>query len=184
MKKRLSLIALLQTCVLVLSIATSSQAKSNIVRITIGDMYFKPDTIQLKVGQDVEIKLVNQGKLEHEFMVGRAVKMEEDEYETHEEIPEAVNVKHEHHEGLHEANAGMSRGFETDFFEGIEVVIRTENGAEFMNVPGHGTMVKLKPEGKAILSFKVPTDHKGEWEMACFVDGHYEAGMKGLITIN
>lgn len=45
-------------------------------------------------------------------------------------------------------------------------------------------MVMLKPEGKATLTFKIPSDRKGEWEMACFVPGHYEAKMKGKIIIN
>lgn len=131
----------------------------------------------LKAGQEAKIELINEGKIEHEFMVGRGVKMEEDENETHEGMHEALEVEHEHHEGLHEAQVGKSKRFEKDFFEGIEVVAQTENGAKFMDIPGHGTMVTLEPEDKATLTFKVPTDRKGEWEMACFVLGHYEADM-------
>ncbi len=172
MKKALLLITLLPVCVLLLPIAISSQEKSNTVRIRIGDLYFKPETIILKGGQEVRIELINEGKIEHEFMVGRGVKMEEDENETHEGMHEALEVEHEHHEGLHEAPAGKSKRFEKDFFEGIKVVAQTENGAKFMDIPGHGTMVTLEPEAKATLTFEVPTDRKGEWEMACFVPGH------------
>lgn len=106
--------------------------------------------------------MVNEGKLEHEFMVGRGVMTEQ---------------------GKHEMHGEMSKRFEKNFFDGIEVVAQTNNGAEFMSVPGHGTMVALKPQGKATLTFKVPTDRKGEWIMACFMLGHYEAMMKGKVIV-
>jgi len=82
------------------------------------------------------------------------------------------------------AHIGMSRGFEKDFFEGVKIVAETGDGAELTRVPGHGTMVTHKPEGKATLTFKVPADRKGEWQMACFVPGRYEAKMKGKVIIN
>lgn len=183
MKKSYFLKILLVVSTLSLLIACSRQAESNTVPITIGDLYFKPDTIELKAGHEVKIELVNQGKIEHEFMVGRGVKMEKDEDESHnhEGNHEALEGAHKDQEGNQGAHEG--KRFETDFFEGIEVVAQTENGAEFMYVPGHGTMVMLKPEGKATLTFKTPSDRKGEWEMACFVPGHYEAKMRGKIII-
>jgi uncharacterized cupredoxin-like copper-binding protein len=140
----------------------SSQDASNTVQIKVGDFYFKPGTVQLKAGQEVTIELVNEGKLEHEFMVGRDVMTEQ---------------------GKHEMHGEMSKRFEKNFFDGIELVAQNNNGAEFMSVPGHGAMVALKPQGKATLTFKVPTDRKGEWIMACFMLGHYEAMMKGKVIV-
>lgn len=184
------LMTLLTASVLLLLIANSCQTESNTLQIRIGDLYFKPDKIELKAGDEVKIELVNEGKFVHEFMVGRGVKMEGNEGENHEELhdhsegkAEASEVEHEHHKGGHEAHIGMSKSFEKDFFEGINVVAQTENGAEFMRVPRHGTMVTLKPEGRATLTFKIPSDRKGEWEMACFVPGHYEAKMMGHIIV-
>lgn len=140
----------------------SSQETSNTLQIKVGDFYFKPETVQLKGGQKVKIELVNEGKHDHEFMVGRGVMTEQGEHEMHGE---------------------MSKRFEKNFFDGIEVVAQTNKGAEFMSVPGHGTMVALKPQGKATLTFKVPTDRKGEWIMACFMLGHYETMMKGKVIV-
>lgn len=149
--------------------AYSSQDEPNTIQIRIGEFYLKPEIVQLKAGQAVNIRLVNEGKLEHEFMVGQGVKMEEGE--------------HEHSKTTHEIHWAMSRRFERDFFEGIDVAVQTENGANFMKVPGHGTMVTLKPQGKATLKFKVPTYRKGEWIMACFMPGHYEAKMSGKVIV-
>lgn len=190
MKRFLFWIILLPVSFLLLLTACKHQEESNTIHILTGDFYFKPATIELKAGQEVMIELANEGNIEHEFMVGRGVKMAGDKDESHEEMDEAGEVEHEtseagheHHEGMHSAHSGASRGFDEDFFEGIDVKAETENGAEFMRMPGHGTMVLLKPHGKAIISFTVPTDRIGEWEMACFIPGHYEAMMRGKVIV-
>ncbi len=182
MKKTLFVAVLFAVSAIYLQIGWSNQAEPDIVQVQIGDLYFKPESIQLRAGHKVEIELINKGKIEHEFMVGRGVE-EDNESESHMEMPDEDKGKYEHHEGVHNTHSEMSKRFEKDFFEGVEVVAQTENGAEFMKVPGHGTMVRLKPESRATITFTVPVDHKGKWQMACFVPGHYEANMKGEIII-
>lgn len=151
---------LLAVSYLIVPTAYSSQSELNTVQIRIGDFYFKPQTLRLMTDQRVEIELVNEGKVEHEFMVGRGVNMEKED--------EAHTEKH--------------GSFEKDFFYGIEVM-HTEKGSKFMKVPGHGTMVTLKPGGRATLIFKVPDNRRGQWQIACFMPGHYDAGMKGTLII-
>lgn len=189
MKKLLFLIILLPVSFLLLLAACKRHDESNTIKILTGDFYFKPTTIELKAGKEVKIELVNEGNIEHEFMVGRGVKMagdneaREDTHEAGEREYESSETGHEHHEGMHGTHAGASRGFDQDFFEGIDLKTETENGAEFMRMPGHGTMVLLKPHGRAIIPFTVPADRIGEWEMACFIPGHYEAKMRGDIVV-
>src|SRR3972149_6920555 len=158
MKKAFFLMTLLGVSALLVQISNSSQTDSNTIQIIIGDFYFKPKTIQLRAGQQVKIELINEEK------------------------QETSKGEHEHQGETH-AHSGMSKGFEKDFFEGVEVAVQTEKGSDFMKAPSHGNMVTLKPEGEAALTFKIPTDRKGEWQMACFVPGHYEAKMKGKIII-
>ena len=200
MKKGIYITILLAVSILFFITACKREAEPNIIQIATGDFYFKPATIELKAGQEVKIELVNEGNIEHEFMVGRGVKAEDSHvhgemHEGMEENTETSEMGHEHNgemhqpegmqdmQGMNNAHAGMSRGFDQDFFEGINVAAETENGAEFMRMPGHGTMVLLKPHGKAIITFNVPTDRIGEWEMACFIPGHYEAMMRGKIIV-
>jgi uncharacterized cupredoxin-like copper-binding protein len=57
--------------------------------IELTEFAFSPDTLEVQVGQEVTLNLVNKGALQHEFMVGRNVMMME----------------------------GMANGFEMDFLE-------------------------------------------------------------------
>lgn len=124
------------------------------VRITMGEFYFRPDTVTLKAGQEVTIELVNEGAVEHEFMVGREVHFED----------------------------GRPEGYKDDFFRGIDVRYVLDK-AKFEREPEHGTEVEVEPGGKAVLTFAVPQDRVGQWEFGCFVSGHYEAGMKGRLVV-
>ena len=65
------------------------------VAIELSEFQFAPDAIEVKVGQTVRFVVDNQGSEAHEFMVGRTV---DDE-------------------------AGFADGFETDFFDGVEVLV-------------------------------------------------------------
>jgi uncharacterized cupredoxin-like copper-binding protein len=49
-----------------------------------------------------------------------------------------------------------------------------------------GFMVVLPVGAKATVTFTVTDDMVGEWEMGCFEqDGvHYDAGMKGAVTVS
>src|SRR3989337_2461282 len=95
MKKAFFLMTLLGVSALLVQISNSSQTDSNTIQIIIGDFYFKPKTIQLRAGQQVKIELINEGKLEHEFMAGRGLKTEEGKDETHKGMHEANEEKQE-----------------------------------------------------------------------------------------
>jgi len=177
--KQNSLSTLLIVFVLLTFITVLSRAESNTIQITVGDFYFRPQTIQIRGGQEVRINLINEGKIEHEFMIGRGV----EGGKSHMEMSTEHEREHSHLEKADNLHSDVSKRFEKDFFEGVEVVARTEGGAKFMSVPGHGTMVRLKPESRATIAFTVPTDRKGRWQMACFLPGHYEAKMKGEIIV-
>src|SRR3990172_411323 len=45
--------------------------------IEMSEYAFEPDTIEVKVGQEVTLELVNMGQLPHELMFGRQVMMME-----------------------------------------------------------------------------------------------------------
>lgn len=124
------------------------------ITVELGDFYFKPVRLELPAGQTVTLQLINKGKVEHEFMIGREV---------------------EYHEGKPE-------GFEHDFFAEVKVTYTVEKG-KVEQEEEHGFEVELEPGGKATLTFTVPADRKGEWEIGCFVPSHYEAGMKGTLIV-
>lgn len=135
--------------------------------IEMSEYSFNPDTIEVRVGQEVTLELVNMGALEHEFMIGQDVMMME----------------------------GRPNRFQTDIFEsaGVEPMLMTMEGEELDHEATHGHeaghsgyMVMLAENGgKATMSFTVTENMVGEWQMGCFLqDGvHYDAGMVGTFVV-
>lgn len=170
--KRYLLFSLWAAIALVFVACSSSPPEPVTYTIEMSEYSFKPDTIEVRVGQEVTLELVNMGALEHELMIGRDVMMME----------------------------GRPNGFQTDMFESAEIepeVMKMESdehddgGHEGEDEHGHeaehsGFMVTL-PEngGKATMSFTVTEDMVGEWQMGCFLQEgvHHDAGMVGTFVV-
>lgn len=122
---------------------------------------FTPNEFEVRVGQEVTFHLVNNGALEHEFMVGRETMMMD----------------------------GMPGGFEHNMFEGEEPMVMggdEDHDMEEMGGMDHGFMVAVPKGGEeATLTFTVTEDMVGEWEIGCFTDGgsHFNQGMHGTLTV-
>lgn len=134
--------------------------------IHMSEYAFEPADIEVQVGQQVTLNLINDGVLEHEIMFGREVMMMEN----------------------------RPSGYQQDMFEvaGIEPeVMQPEAAMESMEEEDHaeehsGFMVILPHTGDtATLTFTANEAMEGEWEMGCFEqDGvHYTAGMVGSFTV-
>lgn len=133
--------------------AAETVKKPRVIHVDMGEFYFNPPVIRLKAGERVRIVFTNSGKLAHEFMAGRKVKMEH----------------------------GMPEGYHKDFFTGIKA--KFSGTGEFENKPGHGTEVYLHSGERGTLTFRVPKSKVGKWQFGCFVPGHYQAGQKGKIVV-
>lgn len=126
---------------------------------------FSPDTIEVKVGQQVTLNLVNKGQLVHEIMFGQSVMMMDN----------------------------RPSGYQVDMFEkaGTEPEV-TMMGDMSMEEAEHeeeghsGFMVVVSENGgEASMTFTVTEEMVGEWEMGCFeLQGvHYDQGMKGKFIV-
>jgi plastocyanin len=144
-----------------------SSAKPEPVKYTVEmtEYAFQPAELQAKVGQEVTIELVNSGVLEHEFMMGRDVKM----------------------------TNNRPDGYMHDMFAETGAEPMVIGGAEEgMDMGGHGTehtgFMVILPTGSenATITLTATEDMVGEWEIGCFSqDGvHYDAGMKGTFVIS
>ncbi len=134
--------------------------------IEMGEFTFTPNTIEVKVGQDVTLELVNKGALEHELMIGREVKL--------------TNSRPD--------------GYQHEMFDAAKVEPMVMGGKEGSDDMGHGHgsehtgfMVTV-PTGseKATVTFRVTEEMVGEWELGCFSQQgvHYDAGMKGTFIVS
>lgn len=118
-------------------VAGSPAAVVRTVQVRMGDdMRFSPQTLRVKLGDTLRIRVSNTGKLLHEFVIG---------------TPEE-NAKH--------AELMMK-------FPGME------HDAPYMAHVAPGQ------EGEIIWRFNTP----GQFEFACLIAGHYQAGMVGTIHV-
>ncbi len=150
--------------VLILAGCSGKSGESVTLTIDMSEYAFTPNTLALKVGQEVTLELVNQGQLAHEIMIGQDVKVEH----------------------------GHPAGYWKDFFAIANVtpqILEASEGAGEAHEGDHehgGYMVVLPKNGdKVVIRFKVTPAMIGEWEMGCFEqDGvHYTSGMKGVVTV-
>ncbi|MEW6046354.1 MAG: cupredoxin domain-containing protein [Bacillota bacterium] len=146
---------LLVAALLALLAAGAQGARRQAFTVVMGEYSFDPATLTVSAGSQVEITLVNQGRLPHEFMV----------------YPSGPNMpmeRKEMHEWV-EANS-MLKGVETT----VEVDGNTISGTEIMEVV-------VKPGARVSIRF-VPA-RTGTFEFACLIPGHYEQGQKGQLIV-
>ena len=133
---------------------TAGAAKEQKVTITMTDFKFTPALITLQSGVPAEIVLVNKGAVEHEFMV----------YKT-----PAGKIK-DWDEYIMPNTYFKDMGEVEGEFEGIGAVAGT-SVFEVEVMKGKTAELKFTPT------------RKGTFEMGCHVEGHYEAGMKGVLVV-
>ncbi len=131
--------------------------------VEMSEYAYSPAVLEVKVGQEVTLNLVNSGQVEHELMIGREVIYED----------------------------GSPNGFQEDLFVtgGVEPEVTggepaSESGDGHMHA-NPGVMVTLPNGESGSLKFAVTSDMVGEWEMGCFSQEgvHYTAGMVGKLVV-
>lgn len=125
------------------------------VQLVLTDYRFTPDRIVLQTGKTYRLTLVNRGSVEHEFVAGRQLMMAG-------------------------GGDGEEQRYMTNFFDGVEVLVQFEGGAVEAEELAE---VEVEPGGEVSLVFSVPNGKQGQWEFACFVPGHYELGMHGVLVV-
>ena len=144
--------------------AQSVAGEPIVIEVTMADFSFSPAVLQIPADRPVTLVFVNTGVVEHEFMVGRT----------------AVNGD-----------------FEVDLFANVNVEMGSEDAADHDDAGAaphdhpdtdvqddHGTMVLTGPGMRSSMTFVLPGVLRGEWEMACFIPGHYDGGMHGTVIVN
>jgi len=129
-----------------------------VAEVDMYELYFanpqgqKNPTIKLPAGKTVGIHIHNEGTLMHEIAIGRTVKKGGDYEQT---LTELV---------------------ESDVFFYYGEAKAELGGAKYGEV-------EVEPGVKDIwIRMTVPAELKGEWEIGCFVEGHYEGGMRATIV--
>jgi uncharacterized cupredoxin-like copper-binding protein len=153
-QQSVSLLALAMRLVLLSFGWTAGAAKAQKITITLREHSFTPAKIALQAGVPAEIRLINEGTLKHEFTAYVTPRGKVSDWDEY-------VMANTYFKDLGEVGAE---------FEGIGAVAGTRVFE-----------VEVQPGKEAELKF-TPT-RKGTFEMACHVEGHYEAGMKGLVVV-
>jgi uncharacterized cupredoxin-like copper-binding protein len=137
-----------------LALGGAAGAAKQKVTITLSEMKFVPNRITVQAGSAVELKLVNRGKVKHEFMVYTVPKagLDPDELEKWAE--------------------------ENSYFKGLE--LKVESGG--IEVVGTNIFEVEIDAGKSAEVTFTPKQ-KGTFEIGCHIEGHYEKGMKGTLIV-
>ncbi|HEX6207233.1 MAG TPA: hypothetical protein VF058_02630 [Actinomycetota bacterium] len=136
--------------------------ESGDLTIVMDEYAFIPDTLTVSAGDEIEVTIVNDGNEPHELMIGMPTGGGP-EWGT--DLFGMMNPEVMSGEGYHMEGVGHMEG---------------EEGEHGM---GHGAEVELEPGGQVTLRMHVPEDATGEWEMGCYLGGHYEAGMHGTMVV-
>lgn len=129
------------------------------LHIHMGEFFFQVEgqaqgaPIEVEAGKTYMLKFHIDGKIQHEAMIGDPTQLHMED--------------------------GMAHGYVNNLFDGVTLkLMGTIKDREF-RVAVMGLMeIDLKQDQLLAIEFTLPESKKGQWEIGCFIMGHYEAGMK------
>lgn len=127
--------------------------------IHMGEFFFQVEgqpqgtPIEVEAGKTYMLQFHIDGKIQHEAMIGDPTQLRMED--------------------------GMAHGYVNNLFDGVTLkLMGTIKDREFQ-VEVMGLMeIDLKQDQLLEVEFTLPEGKKGQWEIGCFLGGHYEAGMK------
>ena len=139
----------------VVGAAAPLAAPAQKLTLTMTDFALTPKAVAVKAGAAVELTLINKGAVQHEFMLYTPL-----------------------------GNMGMTMdmdawGAESTYFKGIGTVEVVSDGRTSRTSGMERVMVD---PGKSV-TVRFVAKRTGTFEFGCHITGHYEAGMKGALTV-
>lgn len=160
------------------------------VVIELSEFEFSPSQITVTAGQEVTFVLRNVGEKEHEFMVGHEVDADEgfpngfhDNFFTN--MAQAPMVSPMDAAMGLEDMGDEEMGDEEMATETTMGDMDEESMGDMEDMEDHGFMVMRAPDEEATVTFTVPEDAVGDWDIGCFEEdgAHWDDGMKGTLTV-
>ena len=167
-----------------------------VIEVNLADYSFSPEQLRIPAGQLVQLVFTNTGEVEHEFMAGRtvvdgdfavdlfagleveigtlgaAVPEGHDNSDGHHDDDVAAPADHDDSDGHHDDDVDVPAGHDN-----------SDGHHDGDAAAAHGTMISLQEGMRGTMTFTLPTALRGEWEIGCFLTGHYGRGMHGTLTV-
>ena len=155
--------------------------------LVMNEFGFEPSMITVDAGSTVIVTLLNQGSIEHELMIGRSVMaaggyandlfaMMTASDDTSRVIVSALS------DGEHESDTPDGHSDEAPVADDHDDA-DTGDHDEGDGMDHGGAHITVEPGTSTEIVLVIPIDAEGQWELGCFIEGHYEAGMKGTFTV-
>lgn len=142
--------------------ADADAAAVDTIEIAMVDHAYKPSDVTVPAGQEVTLQFVNEGTVEHYFVVGDTIASNQDGFEQN--LFRGVSIEKNKQTEDHE-----------------------EEGEEEHEEGGHENMFELPPGGSGSMTFTLPASKAGTYTIACFEttggEKHYQMGMEGTLTV-
>lgn len=139
----------------------SAAKASRSIDVVMGDMTFDPAALDIKAGETVRFVLINKGQLLHEFNLGNA----------------AMHAQHQQ-EMLEMQQSGQLTP--TAMKQGMAHGSMGHGQAGMRHEDPNSVLVEPGKTAELIWTF----NEAMRLEFACNVPGHYQAGMKGKLTVS
>ncbi|MBM7059180.1 cupredoxin domain-containing protein [Pseudomonas sp. UL073] len=138
------------------------------VEIVLGDMYYEPNTVQVKAGETVRFVLKNEGSLLHEFNLGDA----------------AAHAEHQKRMLMMQqmgmlTPTQMKHDMPMDHSQMGHAVGSTDHAAMMKHDDPNSVLVEPGKSAELTWTFSQASG----LEFACNIPGHYQAGMVGSLEI-
>ena len=125
------------------------------IEVALEDIYFEPESIQVKAGETIRFVLQNKGELVHEFNIG---------------------TPHMHEEHQAEMEMMVDHGvLELDKINYEMMKMEMADGTTMEHDDPNSLLLEPGTSGEIIWTFVKPM----ALEFACNIPGHYDAGMAG-----
>lgn len=143
---------------------STAWAERIIIKVNLYEMSFQIEgqdpnaPLILKAGQDYKLIFENLGKMKHEILIGRGlVDSESNEY--------------------------LENLFSNFKLVVTGSVMKDEEKRIWIVETNGMNEIELDPGLRLALYFNLPESTKGDWELGCFMPGHYQMGMKRPIIV-
>lgn len=129
--------------------------------VLMGEMFFQEEgaaqnaAIRLQTTVPYRVTFKNMGDLPHRVKFGRGLIVEE----------------------------GVPFAYTENLFDRVAVKINGTDEVSFRVISDQLLELDLDPGQEVEMVFTLPLSSKGEWELGCFVIGHYEAGMRAPLVV-
>ena len=133
---------------------------SRVIKDTMYDNYYEPDSFQIKAGETIKFEVENAGELVHEFNIANKM----------------MHIKHQP-EMVKMVDNGILLAFSIDR-EKMKKMAKIDKSMGH----SHSNSVLLEPKQKGHIIWKF--DNAVNIEVACNVPGHYQTGMIAKVNIN